>query len=86
MRGVSDRFGGIPNWDSLVSNWRQERVDWMLEYLAEMRVCSIYRALERWPVNLRSCGGGRREGGALAQAIGGFHHGELTDDHRICIT
>jgi hypothetical protein len=37
-------------------------VDWMLEYLAEPRVCSIYRALERWPVNLRSRGGGRREG------------------------
>jgi hypothetical protein len=61
-------------------------VNWMLEYLAELRVCSIYRALERWLVNLRSRGGGRREGGVLAQAIGGFHRGELTDDHRICIT
>jgi hypothetical protein len=55
-------------------------------YIAEPRVCSIYRALERWPVNLRSRGGDRREGDALAQAISGFHRGELTGDHRICIT
>jgi hypothetical protein len=61
-------------------------VDWMLEYLAEPKVCSIYRALERWPMNLRSRGGGQREGGALAQAIGGFHSGKLTGDHWICIT
>ena len=54
-------LGEIPNWGSLVSNWRHERVDWMLEYLTEPRVCSIYRALERWPVNLSSRGGGRRE-------------------------
>jgi hypothetical protein len=46
--GVSDRFGGIPNWGSLVSDWRHEWVDWMLEYLAELRVCSIYRIHERW--------------------------------------
>jgi hypothetical protein len=49
-------------------------------------VCSIYRALERWPVNLRLRGGDRREGDALAQVISGFHRGELTGDHRICIT
>jgi hypothetical protein len=41
-------------------------------YIAELRVCSIYRALERWPVNSRSRGGRRGEGGALAQAIGGI--------------
>ena len=58
-------LGEIPNWGSLVSNWRHERVDWMLEYLTEPRVCSIYRALERWPVNLRSRGGGRRKGLSL---------------------
>ena len=60
---------------SLVSNWRHERVDWMLEYLMEPRMCSIYRALERWPVNLKEMRGGRREGGALAQwflAITGY--------------
>jgi hypothetical protein len=44
----------------------------MLEYLAEPRVYSIYRALERWPVNLSSRGGGRRERGALAQAMVAF--------------
>jgi hypothetical protein len=38
-------LGEIPNWGSLVSNWRHEQVDWMLEYLTELRVCSIYRAL-----------------------------------------
>jgi hypothetical protein len=40
-------LGEIPNWGSLVSNWRNKRVDWMLEYLTELRVCSIYRALEQ---------------------------------------
>jgi hypothetical protein len=52
-------------------------------YIAEPRVCSIYSALEQWPVNLRWRGGGWRENGALAQAIGGFHCGELTDDERV---
>jgi hypothetical protein len=55
----------------------------MLEYLTEPRVCSIYRALERWPVNLNSRGGGRRGGDALAQAIGGIYRGKLTGDHRM---
>jgi hypothetical protein len=55
-------LGELPNWGSLVSNWRHERVDWTLEYLMELRVCSIYRTLERWPVNLSLRGGGRREG------------------------
>jgi hypothetical protein len=35
----------------------------MLEYLTEPRVCSIYRALEWWSVNLNSRGGGWRGGG-----------------------
>ena len=58
-------------------------MDWMLEYLTEPRVCSIYWTLEWWPVNLSSRGGGRREGDALAQAISGFHRGELSGDHRM---
>jgi hypothetical protein len=58
-------------------------VDWMLEYLIEPRVCSIYRALERWPMNLSSRGGGRRERGVLAQAIGGIYRGKLTGDQRM---
>jgi hypothetical protein len=58
-------------------------VDWMLEYLMEPRVCSIYRALERWLVNLFSRGGGRREGGALAETIGANYRGKLTGDHRM---
>jgi hypothetical protein len=53
----------------------------MLEYLTEPRVCSIYRALERWPVNLNSRGGDQRGGGALAHAIGGHYRGKLTGDH-----
>jgi hypothetical protein len=44
-------LGEIPNWGSLVSNWRHERVDWMLDYLAEPTTCSIYRPPDRWPVN-----------------------------------
>jgi hypothetical protein len=45
----------------------------MLEYLTKVRVCSIYRALERCPVNLKETRGGRRGGRALAQAIGGIN-------------
>jgi hypothetical protein len=58
-------------------------VDWMLEYLTEPRLCSIYRALKRWLVNLNSCGGGWRGGGggALAHTIGGHYRGNLTGDH-----
>jgi hypothetical protein len=66
-----------------VSNWRHERVDWMLEYLTEPRVCSIYKALELWPVNLKETRGGQREGGALAHVIGGNYRGKLTGDHRM---
>jgi hypothetical protein len=51
-------LGEIPNWGSLVSNWRHERVDWMLDYLAEPTTCSIYRLPEWWSMNLRCCGGG----------------------------
>jgi hypothetical protein len=60
-------------------------MDWVLDYLVEPAACSIYRIPKQWPVNLRWRGGCRREGGALAQAIGGFHRGELTDDHRTCV-
>jgi hypothetical protein len=55
----------------------------MLEYLTEPRVCSIYKALERWPVNLKETRGGRRKGWALAHAIGGNYRGKLTGDHRM---
>jgi hypothetical protein len=41
-------LGEIPNWGSLVSNWRHKRVDWMLDYLAEPTTGSIYRIHERW--------------------------------------
>jgi hypothetical protein len=75
-------LGKVSNSGAQLNNWRDERVDWMLEYLTEPRACSIYRALEWWPVNLSSRGGGRR-GGALAQAIGGNYRGKLTDDHRM---
>ena len=75
--GRSEQFGGAGE------DWRHERVCWVHNYIAEPRVCSIYSALERWPANLRWRGGGRREKGALAQAIGGFHRGELTDDDRV---
>jgi hypothetical protein len=54
-------LGEIRNWGSLVSNWRHERVDWMLEYLTEPTVCSIYRIWGRWLVNWSWRGGGRRE-------------------------
>jgi hypothetical protein len=46
-------------------------------------VCSIYRALERWPVNLKDTRGGQRGGGVLAHAIGGNYRGKLTGYHRM---
>jgi hypothetical protein len=49
----------------------------------ELRVCSIYKALERWPVNLKETRGGWRERGALAHAIGSNYRGKLTGDHRM---
>jgi hypothetical protein len=78
-------LGEISNWRALVSNWRHGLVDWVLDYHTNPMAHSIYRTLERWPVNLGWHGGSRREKGALAQAIGGFHRGELTSDHRTCV-
>jgi hypothetical protein len=75
-------LGEVSNLGAQVNNRRHEWVCWVLEY-AEPRVCSIYRALERWLVNLGSRGGGRRGRGALVQAIGGIHRGKLTGDHRM---
>jgi hypothetical protein len=66
-----------------VGNWGHERVDWMLEYLTEPRVCSIYKALEWWPVNLKETHDGQRKGWALAHAIGGNYRGKLTGEHRM---
>jgi hypothetical protein len=56
-------LGEVSNSGALVSNWRHEWVCWVHNYIAELRMCLIYRALERWPVNLRWHGGGRREKG-----------------------
>jgi hypothetical protein len=36
-------------------------------------------------MNLTWRGGGRREGRALAQGIGGFHRGEVTGDQQTCV-
>jgi hypothetical protein len=36
-------------------------------------------------MNLRWRAGGRRGTELLAQAIGGFHRGELTGGHRTCV-
>jgi hypothetical protein len=58
---------------------------WVLDYLAELTACSIYRIPERWPVNLRWRGGGWRKKRALSQEIGGFYRGGQTDDHQICV-
>ena len=64
---------------------RNEWIDWVLDYLAKPTTCSIYRIPKRWPVNLRWRGGGRRGTELLAQAIGGFHRGEVTGDHQTCV-
>jgi hypothetical protein len=62
-----------------------ELMDWVLDYLGKPTGHSIYRLRGWWPVNLRWRGGGRREGRVLSQEIGGFHRGELTDDHQISV-
>jgi hypothetical protein len=76
-------LGEKSNSRALVSNWGHKRLDWMLDYLTEPRVCSIYSVFERWLVNLMGTRGGRRGGGALAHMIGGHNRGILTGDHRI---
>jgi hypothetical protein len=68
-----------------VDDLSHELVYWVCDYLAEPMAHSIYRARGLWPMNLRWRGGGQREGRALSQGIGGFHHGELTDDQRTCV-
>jgi hypothetical protein len=78
-------FGEISNWRALVEDLRHELVYWLLNYLAKLMTCSIYRIPERSPVNLRWRGGGQRERRALSQEIGGFHCGELTGGHRTCV-
>jgi hypothetical protein len=66
-----------------VSNWRHEWLCWVHNYIAELRVCSIYSAHERWQLIRRKTRDGQREKGALVQAIDGFHRGELTGDDRV---
>jgi hypothetical protein len=79
-------LGELSNPWALVSNWGYERVDWMLEYLTEPRVCSIHRALERWPVNLNETRGGRRVGEVTGAVIHGNCGIRSHDDHWVTIT
>jgi hypothetical protein len=83
MRGVLDRFGGNPKLGLSGEYSRHERVDWMLDYLAEPTEGSIYRIHERWRLIRGKTRGSRREGGALVQAIGGIYRGGLTGDDRV---
>ena len=55
----------------------------MFDYLAELRVRSIYSVLERWAVNLKKTRGGRRGKRLLALAIRGVHRGRLTGDEPV---
>jgi hypothetical protein len=59
---------------------------WMGNYPMELMVCSIYRYLERWPVNLRSRGGGRREGRVIDVGYRGSHRGKAFGDGWACNT
>jgi hypothetical protein len=76
-------LGEVPNWRALVSNWRHDLVDWVLDYLTDPTAHSIYRLLGRWPVNLGWRGGGRRRKRSLALAIRGVHRGKLTGVERV---
>jgi hypothetical protein len=82
---LCSNLGEISNWRALVGDLRQGLVYWLLDYIAEPTIGSIYRIPERWPGNLRWHGGGWRERRALSQDIGGFHHGKLTGDHWTCV-
>jgi hypothetical protein len=55
-------------------------VCWVHNYIAEPRVCSIYRTWGRWLVIWSWHGGGRRGKRLLAQAIHGVHRGKLIGD------
>jgi hypothetical protein len=74
-------YGEISNWRALVDDLRHELVYWLLDYLAELMACSIYRIPERWPMNLRWRGGGRRGKELLAQANRGCYCGKTTGDY-----
>jgi hypothetical protein len=56
----------------------------MLDYLAELMACSIYRTRGRWLLNFAWRAGIRREGRALVQEVRGFHRGKVTGDERTC--
>jgi hypothetical protein len=68
-------LGEIQNWQALMSNWWHGLVSWVIDYLTNLTVCSIYRL---W-------GGGawiwvgvvavEDEKGSLAHELGGFHRG-----------
>jgi hypothetical protein len=76
-------LGRVSNWGSLVSNWRHKWVCWVHNYIAEPRVCSIYRIQGRWLTIWSWRGGGLRGKRLLAQAIRGVPHGKLTGDERV---
>jgi hypothetical protein len=57
----------------------------MLEYLKEPRVCSIYRAVERWPLNSNETRGGRRGGEVTGAVIRGNCGIRSHDDHWVTI-
>jgi hypothetical protein len=40
-------LGEIPNWRAQVSNWRNDLVAWVLDYLMDPMAHSIYRLRER---------------------------------------
>jgi hypothetical protein len=53
---------------------------WMLNYLMELAVSSIYRAQQRWPGIAAMTHGGRRRGTSLARVIGGKPRGIYSGD------
>jgi hypothetical protein len=58
-------------------------VAWVLDYLTDPMVHSIYRLWGRWHVNWSWHGGGRREGDVLVQELRVFHRGGLTGDEPV---
>jgi hypothetical protein len=55
-------LGEISNWGALVDDLRHRLVHWVLDYLAEPMVQSIYRIRGWWLLNLAWRDGGRRGG------------------------
>jgi hypothetical protein len=76
------RFGGSSKFTLPGEQLRLILGGWMLDYLTELMVASIYTERERWPGIAEMTRGGRRRGNSLARVIGGKPRGIYSGDQR----